>query len=1171
MLVALLSSSMFLSVILPVMQDVTTDRSTQVQPADAAHERMLGESVDYLADVKPILVRRCYACHGPDSDSRKADLRFDDRGDVTRSRDGYSIISPGRAHESELLLRIDPQDPDDRMPPEGVSLSAEEIDIIRRWVDQGAKYDRHWSFKPVRRVEAPGAPLLARDPVREPIDRFILARLGEAGIEPAGDAAPSDQLRRLAFDLTGLPPDPVDVIAFEEDPSDDRWSAFVDRYLDSPDFGERWGRHWLDLVRYAETCGHEFDYPIHDAWRYRDYVIRAMNDGIPYDRFLREHLAGDLLDPRIDPETGINQSVLGTGFYHLHQAVHAPVDVRSDELDRVENQIDVISKTFLGLTVSCARCHDHKFDPITQADYYGLAGYLRSSRRSRAYLDPGGVLENKRQELEALQERMQPIIRSAAGNIPDTILPTTLSVLRESLVEPDTPGSIPTERVYEDFENHDFTTWTAEGTAFARGPQTTETIRDSFRPHVTSDRMVNTCDDRPGGSGDADTGTLTSPEFRVDEPAIVFMMSGGSHDGKTCVELLVDGEVVRTANGESDAVLREIRWDVSDLHEKTARLRIIDHHVGAWGHVVVDDIRFRRIPGYASSLNRSIKQLARETGLTQEAVVRWIEALHDPTIGKADHPLHRWAVDQDPEPEQRAIPAVVLDDGSGQSGWFGEGHAWTRGSTPRLDSGLVDPRFEGTLRSRTFTITHEHLLIRARGRGTIRLSVAGFMMDQFNALLFEGFKQDVDGPQWQVIDMGLAAYAGERAWIELIDDGDGSLEVDWIAFDDSSSARVSLEEKASITVWDDPDVTRWLAANDLMESLPDQARPYAEAIAERQRLVRSIAPELPRPVRALAMQDGGADEERILIRGDHHTPGKIAPRGLIVEISGDHQVDAPGSGRAELADAILDPSNPLTARVAVNRVWHHLTGRGIVSTTDDFGALGAMPSHPELLDHLSIDFSSDWSIKRLIGRIVRSSTYRRSSSPVDPAVVEIDPTNDLLAHGRIRRLQGEAIRDAALSVSGRLDAQRYGESVPIHLTSFMTGRGRPGRSGSVDGEGRRSVYLEVRRNFPVPFLVVFDLPIPTTTIGRRNVSNVPAQSLAMMNDPFIHEMSRLWGKHSLEHADVGLLWRQAFARAATPEELRAADAFITEGEGTEETWVELCHALMNTKEFTHLN
>ena len=441
-------------------------------------------------------------------------------------------------------------------------------------------------------------------------------------------------------------------------------------------------------------------------------------------------------------------------------------------------------------------------------------------------------------------------------------------------------------------------------------------------------------------------------------------------------------------------------------------------------------------------------------------------------------------------------------------------------------------------------------------------------MDEFNALLFDGFKQDVDGG-WRVLQMNVSSYLGERAWIELIDDSDGSLEVDWIALDDTASVRVPVGETASVA-WNDRDVVRWLESNGLVDSLPEQARPFADALHRHRERVMAVAPRLPAPDRALVMQDGNADDEHILIRGDHRTPGSVAPRGFITEISGPIEVEGSGSGRLRLADAMLDPANPLTARVAVNRIWHHLTGRGIVPTTDDFGALGAMPTHPRLLDHLATDFARDWSMKRMIRRVVRSSVYRRSSLPPVANPVDADPVNDLLAHARIRRLQGEAIRDAVLAISGRLESTRHGPSVPIHLTSFMTGRGRPGRNGPLDGDGRRSIYLEVRRNFPLPFLTVFDLPVPTTTMGRRNESNVPAQSLAMMNDPFIHEMARSWADRTREDGNLERLWREAYGRSATPDEIEAARSFLAK-RPLEDSWVDLCHVLMNTKEFTHLD
>ena len=1146
------------------------DAFAQQPPADEAHERSLGEPVDFLLEVKPILVRRCYACHGPDPDGRAADLRLDDRADAIRERDGIRVIVPGRADESELLRRILPDHPEDRMPPTGEGLTTEEIDVLRRWIDQGAGYRRHWSFEPVRDPTPPEVRSDWSGLVREPIDRFLLERIEQAGLEPAGDATPSEQLRRLAFDLTGLPPDPEDVVAFERDPSDRNWDGFVERYLASPDFGERWARHWMDLVRYAETCGHEFDYPIADAWRYRDYLIRALNDDVPYDRLLREHLAGDLLDPRIDPETGIDQSVLGTAFYHFHQAVHGPVDVRQDQLERIDNQIDVMTKAFTGMTVSCARCHDHKFDPISQADYYGFVGYLQGSRRTRTYLDPQGRLESARAEIESIREAAALDLALAAERADSDPLAPRFDAVRSAVVPAGTPGSVPTERMLFDFDRPDFAPWVALGDAFARGPQTRDQVRSAFRETFRGEHMLNTCDDRPGGGGDEGTGTLTSPIFPIEDPVIVVTLSGGRHPDGTCVELLVDGKVVRTATGHSDVVLREVEWDVTDLLGRPARIRIADRETGPWGHVVVEDVRTRAIPGFDGSLREPLEVIASTIETDTDGAAAWIGALNDPVLATPGHPLRPWALVSTPEQVDAPEPDRILDHGEGRAVWFDEGQAWPRSTDRVLDSGTIDGRLRGTLRSRTFTLEHDHLMVRARGRGTVRLIVDGFMMDQFNPLLFEGLIQSVNDRDWRILTMRTAAYVGRTAWIELIDDTDDALEVDWIVLDDDHAARPASSPTFTPS-WSDVDVLGWLEHHGLRGRVPEGVDGLLDSRSRLQETIRARVPELGIPARALAMHDGEASIQPVLVRGDHEIPGAPAPRGFIAEISGDLVVEAPGSGRLELAEAILDPGNPLTARVAVNRLWHHLTGRGIVGTTDDFGALGSMPTHPDLLDHLATDLGTDWSLKRMIGRIVRSSAYRRSSTPPIASVAVVDPVNDLLSHARIRRLQAETIRDAILSVSGRLEPVRYGPPVPIHLTDFMAGRGRPGRSGPLDGDGRRSIYLEVRRNFPNPFLSVFDLPVPTTTTGNRNVSNVPAQSLTLMNDPFVHAMSRVWGDRAAREDDLERLWRTAFSRAGTPEELRSARAFIEESETVEDGWSELCHVLINAKEFTHLN
>ena len=362
----------------------------------------------------------------------------------------------------------------------------------------------------------------------------------------------------------------------------------------------------------------------------------------------------------------------------------------------------------------------------------------------------------------------------------------------------------------------------------------------------------------------------------------------------------------------------------------------------------------------------------------------------------------------------------------------------------------------------------------------------------------------------------------------------------------------------------------------------------AEADANREMVMtfeserRKVAGEIPNPSRVLAAQEGSGVDQNVYVRGSHRNPGEIAVRSFITSIAGEPESpDDDDSGRLDLVKAVLDDSNPFPARVMANRVWHHLLGRGLVPTTDDFGGLGQTPSHPELLDHLASRLREEWSIKDLIRMIVRSSTYRRSSEPVEATaerMMEVDPIRSLLAATPIRRIQAESIRDAMLATSGRLDSRVGGPPVATHLTPFMTGRGRPGRSGPLDGDGRRSIYLALRRNFANPMMAAFDLPAPMTTVGNRNSSNVPAQSLVLMNDPFVHEMSRIWGERILsdeslvdDRARARRMWRQAFAESPREEDLQAVIDFISAATESNQGWIDLAHAFYNAKAFIHLD
>ncbi len=360
--------------------------------------------------VRPLLIEKCFDCHGPQADPLQGGLSLHSRSATISGGDSGPAIVVGDSEQSLLIAAINYGDVY-QMPPDS-RMTAAEVAILTKWVDLGApwpdepeltitpkeKFDlklrksAHWCWQPVKSPPVPT--VIDRQWPMDPIDNFVLRRIEEAELAPPKLADRQTLIRRVYFDLIGLPPTPEQIHEFISDDSETAFAKVVDHLLASPRFGERWARHWMDLIRYAESYGHEFDYPIAHAYQYRDYLIRALNADVPYDKFLQEHVAGDLLDPpRRNPDLAFNESVIATGFWFLGEATHGPVDVRGDEAGRIDNQIDVLSKSFLGVTVACARCHDHKFDAISTEDYYALAGFLQSSRRQLAMLDPGRKIE----------------------------------------------------------------------------------------------------------------------------------------------------------------------------------------------------------------------------------------------------------------------------------------------------------------------------------------------------------------------------------------------------------------------------------------------------------------------------------------------------------------------------------------------------------------------------------------------------------------------------------------------------------------------------------------------------------------------------------------------------------------------------------------------------------
>jgi hypothetical protein len=1261
--------------------------------------------------VRPVLVEQCLRCHG--NDKKRGSLSLESREGALKGGDNGPALVPGNPEKSRLVEAIHYTNVDLQMPPKG-KLSDAAIRDLTTWVKMGAPWPAgsigktagsggnfdlakrkaaHWAWRPVQAVQPPEV-RHADWPLCD-VDRFILCGLEEKGLAPASQADRRTWLRRVTFDLVGLPPTPEEIAAFLKDESRDAYATVVDRLLTSPHFGERWGRHWLDLVRYAESRGHEFDYSIPNAYQYRDYLLRALNADVPYDQLVREHVAGDLLEkPRRNPEKGFNESILGTGFWFLGEEVHSPVDVTQDEADRFDNRLDVFGKTFLGLTVACARCHDHKFDAISTRDYYALFGILQSCSYRLVRFDTADDEKRIAAELAAVREKGRKAVGAAIAEAvrPEIkVMASYLMAARDAIQDRPEFALGASDVIFEDFESGTYNGWEATGTAFGDRPQTLATIASyQGKINAVGKYFVNSHNIRGGGGvaeGDAHKGTLTSKPFTISYRVITMLVGGGAHVGRTCVDLVIDGKTVLSATGRNSNQMFPVRWDVEKWRGRTARIRIVDDESGSWGNIGVDHIVFTNGDGKAEPLavrpedftpayRLRVMKIAVSGHLNAALVMRWTAHLLN-AVRDEHHPLHtfaRLAPEKDPESSLVAMQHVVEQGRKGLEAarlpkeaqvvvdyggvrpedWMPDGGAFgTRplragefcildGDTPEFrvaqrSAAEVDPhwprltlaagaendpgalggmvRAGRTLRTPSFIVGPGQVWYLVRGAGQAYAAVNSHVM--IAGPLHGRVVQGIQTTGWQWVMHDLTRYRGCRAHIEFtardaapfavalvvqsatppslpapLDDllhslGDGELGapsqvaaackkrmlglLDRLAAEGNVSA-----ENAGLGGWLLANLDLFDGDGKLMHGIREAVAPV---IAEEKRLLAGLRPESRL---APAMLDGSGMDGHVFLRGSPKVHGGAVSRRFLEALAGDSPLAAAhGSCRLELARQMTDPAlNPFISRVAVNRIWHHLFGVGIVPSVDNFGVLGEAPTHPELLDYLAAHFVKDgWSMKRLIRTLVLSRTYRMSSH-LDPKADEADPQNTLLHRMRIRRLEGEGIRDALLRVSGRLNPTMYGHSVGVYLTEFQEGRGRPA-SGPLDGHGRRSVYLAVRRNFLSPLLLAFDTPIPFSTVGRRSVSNVPAQALILMNDPLVHQQAGVWARRELTDGGtseerVQRMYLRAFGRPATDAECRRCVDWLKargqDGAGPDDTaiWTDLAHALLNTKEFLFL-
>ena len=1116
--------------------------------------------------IRPVLVEHCYECHSAGGGKKiKGGLRLDTRDAAREGGDSGPAVVPGNPKESLLLTAIEYAEDFYQMPPKG-KLPENIIADFRQWIEMGASDPRDaastdapestweeilsargswWSLQSAVDHNVPEVKETTWS--NQPVDRFLLARLEDAGLQHAGRADKRALIRRLSLVLTGLPPTPEQVAEFENDASDRAYARLVDELLASPRYGERWARHWMDVVRFAETHGTEWNYEVHHAWRYRDYLIRAFNQDIPYDQFVLEHIAGDLLTPRWNEADKINEAVLGTMFYRFGEIGHDDcIQYRDVGVDAADNQLDTVTKAFQASTVACARCHDHKLDAFSMRDYYSLMGILQSARHVSHTIDAPEVNEPEKERIR----RLKPLIRAEAA----AQWMNDLEQLPRYLLAAQTAIEITPEPDEDAKKGSDEKSDAAKGPKFPDDPRLNE-----LRRGLNDARLEKW------------VAALKAKESNLDDPLYPW-------------RALVQGE---GDESESPAAFESAWRELSERYTQKSRERaqFNAENFTSWGNFASNDPEGWDVGGHAF-------RGGTEAGPSGDFAIA-------------------------PEGDQ-AI-----------SGVFPAG----------LFTHALSDKLNGTLRSPAFPTTKKYLSFQAMGgkTGAYRVISNNCQLNYVNYGVFKTTElkwikyttlhdndairsyaeliTKFDNPKfpdqlggivgaqtmrepWRKAATDPRSFFGiTRAVLHDCEDSPKDelrhmlplFEGDTANSAEALAQRYRTTLAAAITAWKENRATDeqavwldWLIRMELIDNSSVSRLQLQKLITRYRKLDGEV--KVPRVVPGLADLDEGFDHA-LFVRGDYNNPGAPVPRRFFEVLTSETPLTPKGSGRWEIAQLMASRDNPLTARVMVNRIWHHLFGTGIVKTTDDFGHLGEQPTHPELLDYVTLRFiEGDWSVKRLIRTLVMTETFRMSSA-ASPAANEIDPNNRLLHHYPSRRLEAEAIRDSMLLVSGRLDESLYGLSIyPFRETDY---KDRRLFQGPLDGDGRRSVYIKVNLMEGAKFLSAFNIPGGKETQGRRDVTNVPAQALALLNDPFAMQQSEVWAKRLLADDVTSVaerierMFQIALNRPPLPAETTRFERLVkqlTAAYGTSNVdvmtssavWKDVAHAIFNLKEFIYI-
>lgn len=991
----------------------------------------------------PIIERSCLPCHGGE-DRIRGDFRIDARSGLLKGGVHGAAIDPEHPGESLILRMISWEDDAHQMPPSG-KLPPEDLAVLNEWILHGAPWsegigsstdtpteDRGdwWAWRDLDRPEVPDMD----DPwIANPIDAFVLRGLREVDLAPAPTADRRTLIRRVAFDLTGLPPTLEEIDAYLGDEDPQAYRRMIDRYLASPQHGVKWARHWLDAVRYADTDGYERDRVKPEAWRYRDWVVDAINQDKPWNRFLSEQLAGDELPDRD------RSSLIATGFYRLGVWDDEPTDVAAAQADDLDSIIDVVGRGMMGMSIACARCHEHKRDPISQADYYRLAAVFRDLRPYKT--TPGNSIATK--------------------NV--------------------------TRFVPEDF-----------------------------------------------GSGD-----VAYEARRLEHRRLVARLVG---------QLQAAGVSVDPADDPREHGLIA-HYEMSD----TDQGRLVDRSGRHPGRVV--DARFGRKGRFGGA------------------------------IGFDGGDDHAW------------IPHVATESFT-ISFWFRtESEGAGSANDPRwfTGSGLIDGEISGIVDDLGIAIVGPGIVAAGVGNPETFVSSStghhdgdwhhvAFTRDASNgdiALFLDGCEVDRDTGGTQSLD-----DIGELAVARLHPGGQAFHgDLDEIRVHDRALPSREIRGLFADTRLDD----RWVASIEETHG-PERAERFRSI---RRKLERATPPDPGLGVVLCATSHGPElPETSIFIRGDVHSPGRQVSPGAPTILGGlDFEPSVPSHGessgvRIAFADWLVSPDNPVTWRVAANRVWQHLFGRGIVESSDDFGSLGTTPTNPELLDWLATEFTEIGGSRReMIRLILESNTYRMSGRG-DEHAREVDPLNERLWRRDLRRLSAEEIRDSILAMSGHLNPGIGGPGVyPPLPEAVLDTASRPEQAWSVSNDtdaGRRSLFVFLKRSLRHPLLEGFDQPDTDRSCAVRFQTTVPSQSLMLMNSAFTDDQAtRMLRRLREERPDapreqIRLGLERATGRPVDEGEIdelmSLVHAFeVEDGLSPDQAMTAVCVLILNLNEFLHVD